>query len=101
MPQKKKVRDYIPAVTDSVVYVFWLEHCLNLIVDVLGCESKFFIKNFVRCGESEALKAEHLAVASYETSQIYRKTCCKTENLGSLRKNALLILLALVAEQTL
>ena len=64
-------------------------------------EAKLFIKHLVRGRESEALKSEHLSIATHKSLKINRKTCCQTEDLCTFRKHALLILLSLAAEEAL
>ena len=78
-----------------------LEHSLHLVIYILSCETEFLIEYLIWSRETEAFKAEYLSVATYQTLQVDRKTCCKTENLRTVWKNLLLILLWLIAEQTL
>ena len=77
-----------------------LKHSFYLIIYVLRIESKFLIKHLVRSRETEAFESEHLSVASHESLEVYRKTCSETEDLGSIRKDALLIFLRLCAEKS-
>lgn len=70
-----------------------LEHSLHLVIYILSCETEFLIEYLVRSRESEAFKSEYLTVAAYKTLKRYRKTCSETEDLCSLRKYALLVLL--------
>ena len=83
-----------------MIYIL-LEHCFHLIVYVLSCESELLIKDLVWGRETETLKTEYLTVASDKTLKVYRKTCCETEDLRTVRKNGLLILLRLIAEEAL
>lgn len=70
-----------------------LEHSLYLVIYILSCETKFLVEDLVWSREAEALETEDLAVAADQTLKSHRETCCKTEDLGSLWKYALLILL--------
>ena len=76
-----------------------LEHSLYLVVNVLSSESELLVKHLVRSRESEALETEYLTVCAYKTFKVYRKTCSKTEDLCTARKDLLLVLLWLAAEE--
>lgn len=78
-----------------------LEHCLNLIVNVLGSESEFLVKHLVRSGIAEGFETEYLAVRAYEALEVYRKTCGESEDLGSVREKIVLVLCRLGAEEAL
>ena len=70
-----------------------LEHSLYLVIYILSCETKFLVEDLVWSREAEALETEDLAVAAYKSLEGNRETSCKTEDLCSLWKYALLILL--------
>ena len=72
-----------------------------MIVNILTCVTEFLVENLVRSRETEAWHTPNLTVGTYKTFECYRQTCCKTEYLAACWKDALLILLALVAEETL
>ena len=76
-----------------------LHECFNLFVYVFGCVSEFLIQHLVRSSETEALHTEYLSVCADKTFKCDRQTSRHTEYLGSSRKYAFLILLALAAEQ--
>ena len=78
-----------------------LEHGLHLIVYVLGSEAELLVKHLLRSGETEAFKAEHLAVAAHKSLKIHRETCCEAEYLGAVRKDGVLIFCRLAAEESL
>lgn len=80
--------------------IIMLKHRFYLIIYVLGCETELFVKHLVWGRETEALESEHLSVASNEALKIYRKACSETEDLCSVRKDALLVLSRLVAEES-
>ena len=91
----------MPFCCSFVVFQDALKHRLYLIVNILCGKSEFLVKHLVRSRETETFQTEHLSVASNESLKVYRKACCKTEDLCPLRKYALLIFLALIAEETL
>ena len=84
----------------SAVYRQGLKHRFHLIVYILSGEAELFVEDFVWSREAEALETEHLAVAAYESLKVHRKAGCEAEDPGTVRKNALLIFLALAAEET-
>ena len=48
-----------------------------------------------------AFETEDLSVATYKSLEIYRKTCCETEDLRTVWKKLILIFLRLAAEESL
>jgi hypothetical protein len=78
-----------------------LKHCFYLVIYVLGCEAELFVEHLVRSRETEAFESEYLSVAAYKALEVDWKTCCETEDLGTVWKDALLVLDRLVAEESL
>jgi hypothetical protein len=73
----------------------------NLLVNILSGETEFLVEHLVRSRETEALESPNSTVGTYKTFEVDRQTCGQTELLLASGEHALLILLALAAEQAL
>ena len=69
-----------------------------MLVDVLGGEAEFFVKDFVRRREAEGVESPDGTVFSDESFECARQSGGHTETLDALREDGVLVFLGLLTE---
>ena len=72
-----------------------------MLINILTGKAELFVEYLIGCGESKAFQAIDATIAPDESLEGDGQTCRETEDLGVFGQYALLILLALTAEEPL